>query len=171
MSQTVTPVTGVSDEPSTSQPQQSHILSQWLQESASQPASIDDLLVEQIFGLANISQHLLTSNMSNQDYQAIMLAYNKEVEEQKEKIVNDAEPDGNVDAWLADDFALKMNQVLARFREEYVTILGSNAKDLSPEAVYDAITYVYKASSKHFICLVRFLKSSLLAMKTESENW
>ncbi|KAL8113922.1 hypothetical protein AgCh_020999 [Apium graveolens] len=43
-----------------------------------------------------------------------------------------------------------MNQVLARFREEYVTILGSNAKDLSPEAIYDAITDVYKAQLKTF---------------------
>ena len=88
--------------------------------------------------------------MSNQDYQAIMLAYNEEVEEQKEKIVNDAEPDGNMDAWLSEDFALEMNQVLARFREEYVTILGSNVKDLSPKAIYDAITDVYKAQLKAF---------------------
>ena len=171
MSQTVISVTGVSDEPSTSQPQQPHILSQWLQESASQPTSIDDLLVEQIPGLANISQHLPTSNMSNQDYQAIMLAYNEEVEEQKDKIVNDAEQDGNVDAWLSEDFALEMNQVLARFREEYVTILGSNTKDLSLEAVYDSLQMYTKLSSKYFICLVRLLKSSSLVMKTESENW
>ncbi|KAL8120267.1 hypothetical protein AgCh_017429 [Apium graveolens] len=135
---------------------------EWLQESASQPTSVDNLLVEQISGLANISQHLLTSNMSNQDYQAIMLAYNEEIEEQKEKIVNDAEPDGNVDAWLSDEFSLEMNQVLARFREEYVTILGNNAKYLSPEAVYDAITDVYKAQLKAFHLFGKALEIKLI---------
>ena len=84
VSNTVTSVTGGSDiqtaQPSTSQPQQPHLLSQWLQDSESQPPTIDDMLVEQISGLANISQHLLTSDMSNQDYQAIMLTYNEEVE-------------------------------------------------------------------------------------------
>ncbi|KAL8116264.1 hypothetical protein AgCh_022680 [Apium graveolens] len=70
----MTSVTGVS-EPSSSQP---HILSKWLQESGSQLTSVDDLLVEQISGLANISQYLLTSDMSNQDYQAIMLTFREE---------------------------------------------------------------------------------------------
>ena len=80
----MTSVTGddFTTQPSTSQPQQPHLILQWLQESASQPTRVDDLLVEQISGLANISQHLLTSNMSNQDYQAIMLTYNEEVEKQ-----------------------------------------------------------------------------------------
>ena len=54
--------------------------------------------------------------MSNQDYQAIMLTYNEEVEKQKEKIVNDVEQDGNMDAWLSQDFVLEMDEVLARFR-------------------------------------------------------
>ena len=108
------------------------------------------MLVEQISGLANISQHLLTSDMSNQDYQAIMLTYNEDVERQKEKIVNEEEEDGNVDAWLNDDFVLEMNEVLARFRKEYITILGSNAKALTPPEVYDAVMEVHKAQLKAF---------------------
>ena len=76
------------------------------------------MIVEQISGLANISQHLLTSDMSNQDYQAIMLSFNEDVEMQKEKIVNEEEEDGNVDAWLTDDYVLEMDEVLARFRRE-----------------------------------------------------
>ncbi|KAL8089123.1 hypothetical protein AgCh_038776 [Apium graveolens] len=56
----------------------------------------------------------------------------KDVEKQQKKIVNDPEQDGNVDTWLDKDFSLEMDEVLARFREGYVTILGSNAKTLSP---------------------------------------
>ncbi|KAL8121316.1 hypothetical protein AgCh_018157 [Apium graveolens] len=228
VSKIVTSVTGGFDpsiaQPSTSQPQQPHILSQWLQESGFQPTSVDDLLVEQISGLANISQHLLSSDMSNQDYQAIMLTYNEDVitrnsaynithltsvsegldfadhagraiivlgallnsissttfdsqhtdwqeragEEVlqtfgkntpdvdglnhlkvKEKIVNDEEHDGNVDAWLSQDFVLEMDQVLARFRNEYVTI-RSNSKALTPQDVYDVVTEIYKAQLKTF---------------------
>ena len=88
--------------------------------------------------------------MSNQDYQAIMLTYNEDVKKQKEKIVNAEEHDGNVDAWLSKDFVLEMDQVLARFRDEYVTILGSNAKALTPHDVYDAVTEVYEAHLKAF---------------------
>ncbi|XP_074342728.1 benzyl alcohol O-benzoyltransferase-like [Apium graveolens] len=86
----------------------------------------------------------------NQDYQAILLTYNEEVEKLNEKIVNDAEQDGNVDAWLSKDFVLEMDQVLARFRDEYVTILGSNAKTLTPQDVYETVTEVYKAQFKAF---------------------
>ena len=45
---------------------------------------------------------------------------------------------------------MEMDQVLARFRDEYVTILGSNAKVLTPHDVYDAVTEVYKAQLKAF---------------------
>ena len=148
VSQTVTPVTGGSqlqtDLPSTSQ-QQPHVIFQWLQNVEAQPSSIDDMLVDQISGLANISQHLFSSNMSNADYQAILLSFNEDVEQQNEKIVDEAEEDGNVDAWLSKDFVLEMDEVLAKFRNDYVTILGSNARALTPQEVYNAVTDVHKA--------------------------
>ena len=135
MSQTVTSVTGGSHDAlpstSTSSQQKSHPIQQWLQNTQAQSSTVDDLLVDQISGLANISQHLLTLDMSNHDYQTILLTYNEDVEKQKQKIVNEAEQDGNVDAWLSKDFNLEMDQVLARFRDEYVTIMGSNDEALT----------------------------------------
>ncbi|KAL8155342.1 hypothetical protein AgCh_000646 [Apium graveolens] len=43
-----------------------------------------------------------------------------------------------------------MDQVLARFREEYVIILESNVKALTPQEVYDAVTEVHKAQLRAF---------------------
>ncbi|KAL8135765.1 hypothetical protein AgCh_010402 [Apium graveolens] len=63
---------GSAAQPSTSQ---THLISQWLQDTENQPSTIEDLRVDQLGDLAQISQQLLTSNMSNQDYQAIMLSY------------------------------------------------------------------------------------------------
>ncbi|KAL8134675.1 hypothetical protein AgCh_009630 [Apium graveolens] len=45
---------------------------------------------------------------------------------------------------------LEMDQFLARFRDEYITILGSNTKALTLQDVYDAVTEVYKAQLKAF---------------------
>ncbi|KAL8091964.1 hypothetical protein AgCh_034299 [Apium graveolens] len=42
-----------------------------------------------------------------------------------------------------------MKEVLAKFREEYITILGSNAKVLAPQEVYDAITEVESFIALH----------------------
>ncbi|KAL8155894.1 hypothetical protein AgCh_001083 [Apium graveolens] len=50
-----------------------------------------------------------------------------------------------------------MDEALARFREEYVIILSSNAKVLTPQKVYDAIIEVYKAQLKDF----HFIRNSL----------
>ncbi|KAL8154574.1 hypothetical protein AgCh_000082 [Apium graveolens] len=62
------------------------------------PIIMNDLLVDQLYGLANIAQQFLTTDMSNQDYQAILLSYQIDVEEQQQKIINEAEQDGNLDA-------------------------------------------------------------------------
>ena len=60
-----------------------------------------------------------------------------------------------------------MDQVLAKFREEYITIMGSNAKDLSPQAVYDAITDVYKAQLKAFHLFGKALEIKLTKHEDE----
>ncbi|KAL8147271.1 hypothetical protein AgCh_004842 [Apium graveolens] len=105
VSKTVTSVTGGSDtliaQPSTSQPPQPHLVSNWLQEAAPQ------------------------SNL----------------EEFRE---------GNYDASLNKDYNLEIEDVLARFRENYLTILGSNSKALTPSEVYDAVNEVSKAQLKAF---------------------
>ncbi|KAL8088686.1 hypothetical protein AgCh_038456 [Apium graveolens] len=118
VSKTVTSVTGGSDsQRSTSQPQQQHLISQWLQETTHQPSTIEDLRIDQLGGLAQISQQLLTSNISNQDYQAIMLTYQADVEENQAKIVDEAGQDANCDVWLDMDFTIEMDALLAKFRE------------------------------------------------------
>ena len=94
--------------------------------------------------------------MSNREYQAILLSYKEDVEEQQEKIVDEA--DGNMDAWFCKDFTTTMEEALAKFREEYVTILCRNAKVLTPQEVYDAVTEVYKAQLKAFNTLEELWK-------------
>ncbi|KAL8156533.1 hypothetical protein AgCh_001577 [Apium graveolens] len=54
-----------------------------------------------------------------------------------------------------------MDEVLARFREEYLTILESNAKSLTPQEVNDAVTKVYKAQLKAFHLFGKALKLQL----------
>ena len=56
--------------------------------------------------------------MSNQDYQAIMLSYQADVEENQAKIVDEAGQDANCDAWLDKEFIIEMDAVLEKFREE-----------------------------------------------------
>ncbi|KAL8100217.1 hypothetical protein AgCh_032462 [Apium graveolens] len=81
MSSTVTHVTSVpgssqiqTNKPSTSQ--QTHLVSNWLQEAATQP-TLEDFRVDQLAGLAQISQQLLTSDMSNQDYKKNVVLSNR----------------------------------------------------------------------------------------------
>ncbi|KAL8124052.1 hypothetical protein AgCh_011891 [Apium graveolens] len=104
-------------------------------DAQAQPITMNDLLVDQLSGLANITQQLLTTDMSNQDYQAVLLSYKTDVEDQHQKIVNEAEQDGNVDA--------------------------CNAKALSPREVYDVVTEVYKAQIKAFHLMSKALQQTL----------
>ncbi|KAL8088920.1 hypothetical protein AgCh_038620 [Apium graveolens] len=60
-----------------------------------------------------------------------------------------------------------MDAVLARFWEEYLTILGSNAKYLTPQEVYDAVNEVYKAQLKAFHLfdkIIKNLRESFIAL-------
>ncbi|KAL8131777.1 hypothetical protein AgCh_007632 [Apium graveolens] len=118
--------------------------------------------VDQLVGLAQISQQLLTSDMSNQDYQAIMISYQTDVQEQQDKIVIEGEQDGNCDAWLNKDYNLEMEGVLAKFRKDYLIILGRNAKALTPAEVYDAINEVFKAQLKAFHLFGKALELRLI---------
>ncbi|XP_074347146.1 uncharacterized protein LOC141685975 [Apium graveolens] len=64
---------------------------------------------------------------------AIMPSYQIDVKEQQAKIIDKVDQDANCDAWLDKEFTIKMDVVLAKFREEYLTILGSNVRSLSPQ--------------------------------------
>ena len=126
-----------------------------------------ELNEEQLEGLQKLTQQLLTSNISNQDYQAILLGYRADVEANQEKIVDEAEQHGNVDYWLSSDFKITMTEALADFRQEYLTFLGSNAKDLSPPALYDAIADIYKQQLKAMHFLARALEDSAERQKDQ----
>ena len=90
-----------------------------------------ELNEEQLEGLQKLTQQLLTSNLSNQDYQAILLGYRTDVEANQQKIVDEDEDQGNVDHWLSKEFKSTIDEALAAFREEYLTFLGSSARTLS----------------------------------------
>ncbi|XP_074342225.1 secreted RxLR effector protein 161-like [Apium graveolens] len=58
-----------------------------------------------------------------------------DVEASQAKIVDEAGQVVNCDAWVDKEFSIEMDAVLAKFREEYITILGSNARSLTPQEV------------------------------------
>ncbi|KAL8110043.1 hypothetical protein AgCh_025960 [Apium graveolens] len=77
--------------------------------------------------------------MSNRDYQVILLAHKEDVKAQHKKIVDAVEQDGNVDTWLSKSFSIDLEKALSRFREAYVTILGSNAKNNDTKVKLDQL--------------------------------
>lgn len=108
---------------------------------------IDELYLEQLGPLASIVQQLAISTMPNAQYSAILLEHSKDVKEQRAKIV-DKEGQDNVDEWLNGSAEFTFDEALQFLRQEYLTILGSNAKDLSPSQIYEAINDVYKSHIK-----------------------
>ncbi|KAK1379255.1 hypothetical protein POM88_025999 [Heracleum sosnowskyi] len=132
--------------------------------------AIQDLHVAQIDEFSKIAQHLLTSNLPNADYEAILLCHKEDVEAQQEKIVDAAEPEGNVDAWLDAKRTLKLKDALAFLREEYLTSLGSNAKDLSPAAIYDAVNDVYRNQLKALHYLGKGLQSEISSIQEATDR-
>ena len=74
-----------------------------------------ELNEEQLEGLQKLTQQLLTSNLSNQDYQTILLGYRTDVEANQQKIVDEDEDQGNVDHWLSREFKVTMDEALAAF--------------------------------------------------------
>lgn len=67
----------------------------------------------------------------------------------------------NVDAWLNGDITAMLDEVLGSFIEEYLTSLSSNAKNLSPSELYEAIHDVYKSQLKTLHQLGKGISSSL----------
>ena len=50
----------------------------------------------------------------------------------KTRLVDEAQNEGNVDAWLDGSKTLELKSALKFLREEYLTTLGSNAKSFTP---------------------------------------
>ena len=71
---------------------------------------LTDLYGEQMDGLYQIAQQLLTSKMPNKDYAAIMLQYVKDVDDVQEKVAEDIETGKieNVDAWLIANHSINL---------------------------------------------------------------
>ncbi|KAL8107436.1 hypothetical protein AgCh_024003 [Apium graveolens] len=85
-------------------------------------------------------------------------------------IVDAAKRDGNVDAWSSKSFTIDMEEALSRFREDYITILGSNARDLTPQEVYDVVTEIHKAQIKAFKFLGKVLEKHWTDIKNKSSK-
>lgn len=75
---------------------------------------------DQLDGFSKIMQHLATSNIPSADYQAILLEHKKDMETQRAKIVNEAEEEGNVDAWLDVEYFLELKEAISKIRPEYL---------------------------------------------------
>ena len=80
------------------------------------------------------------------------------MEANQEKIVYEAEQQGNVGHWLSREFKVTMDEALVDFRQEYLTFLGSNARTLSTSELYDAIADIYKKQLKSVNYLARALE-------------
>ncbi|KAK1356458.1 hypothetical protein POM88_049714 [Heracleum sosnowskyi] len=131
---------------------------------------LQDLHVAQIDEISRIAQHLLTANLPNSDYEAILLTHKEDVEAQQDKIVDEAQQAGNVDAWLDGKRTVKLKEALAFIREDYLTALGSNAKGLSPAEIYDAVNDVYKSQLKAMHFLGKGLQSEISTIQEETAH-
>ena len=60
--------------------------------------ALHEMSVAQVEEFSKLAQHLLTANLPNADYEAILLCHKQDMEAQQEKIVDEAGRDGNVDA-------------------------------------------------------------------------
>ena len=136
--------------------------------------ALQSLHVDQISEFSKLAQYLLTSNLLNPDYEAILLCHKEDMEHQREKIVDEAERDDNVDAWINAAGSVSLEDALKYLRDAYLISLGSNTKTLSPTEVFDVINDAYKGNLKASHYLGKGVKSVIVkvckeAAKTVSE--
>ena len=91
------------------------------------------------------AQQLLTSHIPNEDYSAILLNYAKDVEDIRDKVVDEAGGE-NPDKWLDEADKVTMPDALRYLREEYLTSVGPICKDNSPAHIADAVNEAYKSN-------------------------
>ena len=128
---------------------------------------MDELLNEQVIGLQTMVQQYATGSLSNEDYQAILLAHNEDVQKSRAKNAEEAFQEGNTDEWLDAEAEFSFKDVLRDIRQEYLTALGSNSKNLSPQDVYDAVNEAYKSNLKHMHQLGKGLYHHLKAHRDD----
>ncbi|KAL8120172.1 hypothetical protein AgCh_017348 [Apium graveolens] len=64
---------------------------------------------------------------------------------------------------IEDELTVKMGEALQEIREDYLVILGSNDKDLTPVDVYEAINNAAKVQLKSMNYLGKWIKAILSA--------
>lgn len=103
----------------------SHVIpsiSQWLQPNNSDtlgpsirpstPVNLNEIFIAQQNGLHFIAQQLLTYNIQNVDYNAILLSQAQDNQQLRKKIVEEAEEKGNVDGWLIANIGVEFDEAL-----------------------------------------------------------
>ncbi|MGI4673440.1 hypothetical protein ACR2XN_28655 [Klebsiella pneumoniae] len=96
---------------------------------------MDELLNEQVLGIQSMVQQYATSGLSNEDYNAILLAHNEDVQDIRTKSAYAATEEGNEDEWLDEKADFPFKDVLRHIRQEYLSAMGSSAKTLSPQEI------------------------------------
>ncbi|KAL8115927.1 hypothetical protein AgCh_022428 [Apium graveolens] len=141
------------------------------------PYPMPDMRSSAMPRLANITQQLLTTDMSNQDYQEILLSYKEDVEEQHEKIADEA--DGNVDDWLSKEFTT----TISRFRDVFTRLdrgIKQGAKEIrkktvlahrnEEEAYFLVILYFVVTLDASFLCFEPIYSCDQAFIQTRSRT-
>ena len=102
--------------------------------------------------------------MPNEDYAEILLTYAQDVEDIRDKVVNE---DGgeNLDQWLDVAAKAKMPNALKYLRQEYMTSVGPLCKDNSLAHIVDVVNEAYKSQLKANHHLGKGISSELSSME------
>ena len=79
----------------------------------------------------SISQQILTSQLPNEDYTAILLTHSQDVVDLRDKVVEEDNGE-NPDKWLDASAQVTMPEALQYLRNEYLISVGPLYKDNSP---------------------------------------
>ena len=105
---------------------------------------LQNIYGEHVKGIYSTSQQLLTSQIPNEDYAAILLNYAKDIEDIRDMVVDEAEGE-NPNKWLDVAENVTMHKALQYLREEYLTSVGPVCKDNSHAHIADAVNEAYKS--------------------------
>ena len=92
----------------------------------------------------SIAQQLLTSQLPNEDYAAILLTHSQYVADLRDKAV-EVDNRENPDKWLDANEKVTMPEALQSLREEYLISVGPLCKDNSPAHKADVVNEAYKS--------------------------
>ena len=95
----------------------------------------------------SIAQQLLTSQLPNEDYAAIILTHSQDIADMRDKAAAD-DSRVNPDQWLDENAKVTIPEALQYLREEYLTSVGPICKENSPAHVDEAVNEAYKSQLK-----------------------